>query len=394
LIGATVCFPVHAQGLLRFPRSLIGITQKALRVASQKSHARTAVQNFKKNTDNVIEDKPDDYSEKLRQVKLGSCVTENPSILFRGLIEKKNSSRKSADKALMRSYDQAWKIVVGENLQAALDVLWPELSGEIDWAQQSTTLDKELETIRPHSGLKKQIVDKLFEVKILGGQETSILLHVEFQAQKDATIADRMMQYLCALRLRYPGRRIEQMLVLLDKDQRFQPNTYNYSRENICTLHYQFKTVKVSDWKGILTFENVHKAPKNIFNFIILMQLESMFTGPKDQRSTFNKIKAFLAEVGRSGHTDAEKRHALVFCEYVLRLSDPALMDEVQQEVERQKKISSEPVDYLGVFSYRAYHDGNLEGRIAVAAAMIQDGVSEEKALRIAGVSPVDFEKR
>jgi hypothetical protein len=334
---------------------------------------------------------------------------------------KKHSPRRRINRELRRDYDQAWKIVVEGHLKDALDIFWPELGREIDWTYQNRALDKELKKINSSIKVKKQLVDMLFEFRLLSGEEVWILLHVEVQTKKDLTIAERVLQYLCCLKQKYRGRRIEQMLVLLDIDPNFRPDTYLSPADQICKLKYQFKTVKLNDWKEKLTFDNVHKAPKNIFNLIILLQLESMYIDPKDQRSTCERIKAFIRVVNRCGHTSQNVRDAIEFCGYVLRLSDPILLQEVDEETEMQKKTNPVAYEDLGVFSKISYNhgmtkgktegkiegklegkiegklegkiEGRLEGLTEAVIKIMQEGTPKEKALQLFNISLAEFEK-
>lgn len=69
---------------------------------------------------------------------------------------------------------------------------FPAIADEIDWNQPYEFLDKELQQVVREAEVGRHTVDKLVKVKLLGGSEVWLLIHIEVQSQVDTTFARRI----------------------------------------------------------------------------------------------------------------------------------------------------------------------------------------------------------
>src|SRR5947208_1657552 len=92
-------------------------------------------------------------------------------------------------------FDSPWKELLEVYLQPTLEFCFPQAAQAIDWSAKVEFLDKELQEVVRDSALGEQRVDKLIKVKLLGGGEEWILVHVEVQHQPETNLAERVYQY-------------------------------------------------------------------------------------------------------------------------------------------------------------------------------------------------------
>ena len=101
-------------------------------------------------------------------------------------------SEKEEEKKEKSDFDQLCKRLVKEFFKEFLDFFFPKLKKKIDF-NEVHFIDKEL-----YSGQiegEKTISDILAEVKLLDGEEEIVLLHFEFQSNKETNFSARMFDY-------------------------------------------------------------------------------------------------------------------------------------------------------------------------------------------------------
>ena len=74
---------------------------------------------------------------------------------------------------------------------------------QIDFEAGFSFLDKELEQLFPPSDSKKRHADKLFQARLVSGEEQLFLVHVEVQGYPDPDFAGRMFEYAYRIKDRY-----------------------------------------------------------------------------------------------------------------------------------------------------------------------------------------------
>jgi len=76
-------------------------------------------------------------------------------------------------------YDSAWKDALESYFPGFMASLWPDLHAQIDWGHTPVFRDKELQALMRSAKRGRRHVDKLVSVRLLNGQDTLLLIHVE-----------------------------------------------------------------------------------------------------------------------------------------------------------------------------------------------------------------------
>ncbi|PDV98281.1 hypothetical protein CJ255_22025, partial [Candidatus Viridilinea mediisalina] len=88
--------------------------------------------------------------------------------------------------------DGAWKYALEHYMPACLHLFFPKVAAGVDWHQPLIFCDKELEQINPEANTGKLRVDKLIRVAWHNGEQMTIFIHLEIQAQRDVDFTKRM----------------------------------------------------------------------------------------------------------------------------------------------------------------------------------------------------------
>lgn len=79
--------------------------------------------------------------------------------------------------------------------RAFMALYFPDLYKQIDWSRRPRFLDKELQQAGFGDEPIGRLADKLVSVYLLDGREHWVLVHIEVQAQRDETLARRVLAY-------------------------------------------------------------------------------------------------------------------------------------------------------------------------------------------------------
>ena len=128
-------------------------------------------------------------------------------------------------------------------------------------------------------------MDVLVKVWFLDGSFRFILLHIEFQAQKDETLSERMFFYNARAKdlYRVP---VRSMAILADNQADWRPHEYEEGGEG-SVMHFTFHTQKLLDWVGR---EAELEAEANPFGLAVLAHLQTQAT----QGDAANRYQARL----------------------------------------------------------------------------------------------------
>ena len=178
-------------------------------------------------------------------------------------------------------FDGAWKFLLRRYFPLFLEFFWNQAFQEIDWKQEFVFLDNELRRVVKGRRGKKSlgIVDVLVKVWLLDGTEQFLLLHIEFQAQKDEILPERMFYYNVRASDLYRVS-VLSMAILADPNPTWHPTHYTYGRwgsENRLDFH----TYKLLDWVGR---EAALEAHANPFALAVLAHLITQATKGDAQR--------------------------------------------------------------------------------------------------------------
>jgi hypothetical protein len=165
-------------------------------------------------------------------------------------------------------YDSPWKTALVRYFPEFLQFYFPEAHQAIDWQQPHTFLEQELAQIVADAELGRRRVDGLVEVKLIGGGEQWVYIHVEIQGSRKRDFAERLFIYHYRLYDRY-RRPVATLAVLTDADPQWRPQGFSYSILGSQTS-IQFATVKLLDYAGLL--ENLLQNP-NPFALVTVAHL-------------------------------------------------------------------------------------------------------------------------
>ena len=151
----------------------------------------------------------------------------------------------SDNEPIASQFDALWKIALESFLEPFMAFCFPAVHGLIDWGIPPVFLDTELQQIAPSHEEGPLCVDKLVRVKLLDGREEWVLVHVEVQAQRDQTFAERMWVYYNRIWDRF-SRPVISLAVLADEHKEWHPSLYRRELGG-CSLEFRFPVFKVID---------------------------------------------------------------------------------------------------------------------------------------------------
>jgi predicted transposase/invertase (TIGR01784 family) len=300
---------------------------------------------------------------------------------------------KNITKPFTKSPDQAWKIVLAEYLQLALAIFNPKLHDRINWEKSYTSLNKEFEKNTKFDEVGRKIVDNLFRLHLKNNKTLLLVLHIEVQTEKDTNIGKRMFEYFMNLYRKHARTaEIEQMAIFLDTDLNFRTHFFDFQPHCQTNLHHEYMVVKLWDWEGKITTENLHQGDKNIFKFIILSQLESIKFAHSFQ-ATAKSLRRLAIATEKAGYTKEEIALGWKFIDFITDTQNPKVQEFIHEEEYMARKSGLQEKEILDSWARLHLEDGKAIGKTEVVAAFIQNGIPKEKALKIAGISSKEFHK-
>ena len=170
-------------------------------------------------------------------------------------------------------YDNSWKQAIEQYFEQFILLCFSQLHSLIDWSRGFHVLEQELQQIVGEAESGKRIADKLFQVWLLDGSETWVLIHVEIQSQTESDFAKRMYQYNYRAFDKYE-RPVISLAVLGDETNSWRPSLYEYVLDGF-QLRMQFPIVKVLDYEN--QWEVLSQNP-NPFAIMIMAHLKTKAT--------------------------------------------------------------------------------------------------------------------
>lgn len=268
-------------------------------------------------------------------------------------------------------YDSAWKDALESYLPEFMSLLWPALFAKIDWRHPPVFLDKELQALLRSGKRGRRHVDKLVSVRLLNGENTLLLIHIEVQAGSEPDFPHRMYTYYVRLHEKHPNKPVVSLAVLSDAPARGETGSLSYrARFWNCSLHFTFPVVHLEGWRTRM-HELMELAPANPFAVVMLAQLEANATRPDGHR-LLRKTEL----VKRLYHWGYERDNVI----RLLRIIDammvlpealePAFEDAIQQIEEETGMSYVTSIERVRL--KREREEGKLEGKA--------EGIAEGKA--------------
>ena len=249
-------------------------------------------------------------------------------------------------------YDPPWKTIAGKHFQLFMAFFFPAAHSEIDWSQGFESKDSELQKILPEQETEKRIVDKLIRVTLIGGRETWVYIHVEFQNQQVSGFSKRV--YTSHYRISdYFNQQVVSLAIIGDDSPAWRPNIYEEEKWDM-SLRFKFPIVKLLDYNRNLEWLETHDNP---FALVTMAHLKTLKIR-KDPNALLHwkihLVKSLLArDWGRNTIIDL-----LRFIEWLYQLPE-------ELEIQYKQTISSEGVqamEYLASFERDALEKGREEG--------------------------------
>ena len=149
-------------------------------------------------------------------------------------------------------FDGAWKNMLSERRFASFVAFFmPEAYALIDWTHPVEFLEQELRAITRKSKRGSRAVDRLAKVWLNDGTESWVLVHIEIQAQEDATFPLRMFQYRYRALDLFGERPIACLAILGDSNPVWKPQRYASDFWNT-RITFDFGVVKLLDFAARL----------------------------------------------------------------------------------------------------------------------------------------------
>jgi hypothetical protein len=146
------------------------------------------------------------------------------------------------------NYDSPWKRALKHNFADFVAFFFQQYWILIDWRRPHSFHDKELDEAyrdgRPHT----LIADLLAEVFLLDGRK--ILLHIEVQAQRDRTLAQRILDYNYGL-FRAQRLPVASLVLLADVSKRWRQDVFHTGVLGT-ELGFRFAVAKVADYAELV----------------------------------------------------------------------------------------------------------------------------------------------
>lgn len=127
---------------------------------------------------------------------------------------------------LSARYDLPWKAALKHAFGDFMAFFFPHLYPEIDWKRRPRFRDKELTGISFGERADSMVADKLVEVRLLDGRVQWVLIHIEVQAQRDGSLARRMLDYNYRIFKEYE-QPVASLALLADEDPKWRPAAFH-----------------------------------------------------------------------------------------------------------------------------------------------------------------------
>jgi hypothetical protein len=130
------------------------------------------------------------------------------------------------DAAPPARYDLPWKAALTHAFHAFMAFFFVDLCVQIDWSKRPRFRDKELAGIGFGASPDSMVADKLVEVCLCDGRVHWVLIHIEVQAQRDASFSRRVLDYNYRIFKEYQ-RPVASLVLLADSDPGWRPHAFH-----------------------------------------------------------------------------------------------------------------------------------------------------------------------
>lgn len=211
-------------------------------------------------------------------------------------------------------------------------------------------------------------VDKLFRVRRKSGERVWVYIHLEFQAQWIADLAERMFVYYSKLFLCY-RRPILSLAVLGDDCPNWRPNRFE-SEIWGNRVSLEFLAIKLWDYRDRL--EEL-KESDNPFAYFVLAHLWTLATQQDPEQRLLDKKAISLEMLGR-GFSEREAGYLLKFIDAIMTLPEDleeTFLSRVHEYQEEKNMPIAAPIEKF--YMEKLLEEGREEGIVSEAQTSIID---------------------
>lgn len=287
----------------------------------------------------------------------------------------------------MTNLDEPWKEAIELWLCAFLQFFFRSAYELIDWTRPPEALDKELQQIAVEAASGRRIVDKLFKVWLLNGDEAWILIHIEIQSQRDETFALRMFVYHYRIFDKFQ-KPVISLAVLGDENANWRPSEFGYNRGG-CSLQFKFPVAKLLD---IGADVEALETDVNPFAALVLAHLKTLETRRDPKRRHGWKFRVIKSLYSR-GYKAEQVRRLFRLIDWMMSLPKELDIEFRQRllEFEAEKQMPYiTSVERLGF--ERGIAEGVTLGKAEGKAEAKADMVCQVLERRLGAKAPLDLE--
>jgi hypothetical protein len=183
-------------------------------------------------------------------------------------------------KRVLSDYDSPWKEALDVYFESFLELCFPWIHADIDWARGYESLDTDLREIVREAEIGNRLADKLVKVWLRDGEEVFVLVHIEIQSQYQKDFPKRIYVYNHRLFDKNDNEVIS-LVVLGDDDPNWRPTNFGYSRWRFSS-NTEYPMVKLLDFQP--RWSELERS-LNPFAVVIMAHLSTLNTlGKPNQR--------------------------------------------------------------------------------------------------------------
>ena len=312
-------------------------------------------------------------------------------------------------------YDAAWKTILEAFEVEVVEVLFPEIFGDIDWDAGTESLDLELAEIQREifdkDSAEKIISDKIIKVRLKDNNSKILFIHVEVQSYSsdEDAFGERMFRYFYRIwdKFRYKNK---------DKSEVIAAAIYTYKGERGKDKKYVYKVPKLED--EILTYNfrtiDVEKLDLEKISFdnplriVFIIAQTLLNTSTKDIDIYNAKIQLAEELIEYDKVQNEEQIKALAdFLEYLFLIQDKELENKYEEYRKERGGAIKMTVDQIRQKYYeqkgieKGIEQGREEGRqegdnlraLKDAENFLKLGVSEEIVAQGTGIPLEEVKK-
>lgn len=301
-------------------------------------------------------------------------------------------------------YDAAWKTILEAFEVEVVEILFPEIFGDIDWDAGTESLDLELAEIQREifdkDSAEKIISDKIIKVRLKDNNSKILFIHVEVQSYSsdEDAFGERMFRYFYRIwdKFRYKNK---------DKSEVIAAAIYTYKGERGKDEKYVYRVPKLED--EILTYNfrtidveklNLEKISfDNPLRIVFKMAQTLLNTSTKDIDIYNAKIQLAEELLEYDKVKNEEQIKALAdFLEYLFLIQDKELENKYEEYKKERGGAIKMTVDQIRqkYYEQKGIEQGREQGRqegdnlraLKDAENFLKLGVSEEIVAQGTGI--------